>query len=83
MSVSQEKEQRGKRKAANCILVIWVGVSVLVLLGILRGSLGELELEALVLFYKIITLFTGTTALGLYGLDATGMQIIPAMKGGK
>lgn len=72
---------RGKRHAANRILFAWFLATIFVLGMIGFAPLAEARIDALILIYKTVTLFAGTASLGLYGLDATGMQIIPALKG--
>ena len=74
--------ERGKRKAARWILTVWSVASLFVFWGVVFTDLDPDQLSTLIALYKTLTTFTGISALGLFGLDATGVQIIPAIRGG-
>lgn len=76
-----DRSERGKRKTARWILGVWSLASTFVFWGVVFGSLEPGELESLLALYKTLTVFTGVSSLGLFGLDATGVQIIPAIRG--
>lgn len=81
VQIENPKTERGKRKAARWLLGVWTGVTITTFAVVGYGSLEIHELETLVALYRTATTFTGLLVLGLFGLDATGVEIIPAIKG--
>ena len=79
--VQMDPAERGKRRVAKWALYLWALSTTFVFAMITFGSLDAGDLDALVLIYKTQTYVTWSSALLLYGLDAAGMQIIPAIRG--
>ncbi len=74
------EESRGKRLAAQRILLFWMVGSFVVLGCTLYGIVPETHLSALQGIYGTFTGWALAVALGLWGLDASAAQIIPAWK---
>lgn len=79
--MTEDTEERGKRKMAKWAFGSLIAFLVACLLLIWKGDLAEHELDALSALFLPVTMALVALIFGLKGLDTAHAQIIPAWKG--